>query len=109
MSSKKRPTEPRALPSSTAERLAATVEAAKRIRHRRHQRDTRRDTRSGGGVDMHEDPTRMMRQPDDHKPHGNTRLLVAGLVAVIVGLIVAVVVIASSGGSDSTVTTTPSE
>ena len=52
---------------------------------------------------MHEDPTRMMRQPDEHKPHGNVRLLIAGLVAVIVGLIVAVVVIASSGGSDTTV------
>ena len=41
---------------------------------------------------MHEDPTRMMRQPDDeHRPHGNTRLLIAGLIAVIVGLVIAVV------------------
>jgi len=63
---------------------------------------------------MHEDPTRMMRQPDDdgHRPRGNTRLLIAGLIAVIAGLIVAVVVIASrgdSGTSTSTVTTLPSE
>jgi cytoskeletal protein RodZ len=58
---------------------------------------------------MHEDPTRMMRQPEEHKPHGNMRLIVAGLVAVIVGLLVAVVVIAGSGGSDKTVTATPSE
>ena len=37
---------------------------------------------------MHEDPTRMMRQPDDRaQPHGNMRLLVAGLIAVIVGLV----------------------
>ena len=56
---------------------------------------------------MHEDPTRMMRQPDDddHRPHGNTRLLIAGLIAVIVGLIVAVVVIASSGDSGSSTST----
>jgi cytoskeletal protein RodZ len=60
---------------------------------------------------MHEDPTRMMRQPDDHQPRGNTRLLVAGLIAVIVGLVLAVVVIANSGGSGttSTVTKIPSE
>jgi cytoskeletal protein RodZ len=56
---------------------------------------------------MHDDPTRAMRQPDPgHRPHGNTRLLVAGLIAVIVGLVIAIVVIASDGDNgDSTVTT----
>jgi cytoskeletal protein RodZ len=58
---------------------------------------------------MHEDPTRMMGQPepDHHKPHGNMRLLVAGLVAVIVGLAIAIVVIAGNDNGDTT-TVTPS-
>ena len=51
---------------------------------------------------MHEDPTRLMgpedRGPGDGRPHGNMRLLVAGLVAVIVGLLIAVIVIASNDG-----------
>jgi hypothetical protein len=54
---------------------------------------------------MHDDPTRLMGQPEDphHHPHGNMRLVIAGLIAVIVGLVVAVIVIAGdSGGSDST-------
>ena len=55
---------------------------------------------------MNEDPTRLMGQPDDrvpdgHKPHGNMRLLVACLIAVIVGLVIAVVVIAGSDDSGS--------
>ena len=55
---------------------------------------------------MHEDPTRLMGQPEDrgpdgHKPHGNMRLLVACLVAVIVGLVVAVIVIAGNDDSGS--------
>jgi len=60
---------------------------------------------------MNEDPTRMMGQPEpDHHPHGNMRLLVAGLVAVIVGLVIAILVIAGSDdGGTSTVTTAPSE
>jgi cytoskeletal protein RodZ len=61
---------------------------------------------------VHEDPTRMMGQPDDQRPHGNLRLLVAGLVAVIVGLVIAILVIANDSGGDgttSTVTTVPSE
>jgi len=61
---------------------------------------------------MHEDPTRMMRQPDGHKPQGNMRLLVAGLIAVIVGLVIAIAVIASDdgdGGATSNVTTLPTE
>lgn len=61
---------------------------------------------------MHEDPTRMMSQPDDHKPHGNMRLLIAGLIAVIVGLVVAIAVIASDdggSGTTSTVTSLPTE
>jgi cytoskeletal protein RodZ len=60
---------------------------------------------------MHEDPTRMMSQPDPQRPHGNMRLLVAGLIAVIVGLAVAIVVIAgdSDDGATSTVTTAPTE
>jgi cytoskeletal protein RodZ len=69
---------------------------------------------------VHEDPTRMMGQPEDrgpdgHKPHGNMRLLVACLVAVIVGLVVAVIVIAgnddrgsSTASSPESVTTLPS-
>ena len=69
---------------------------------------------------MHEDPTRLMGQPEDrgpdgHKPHGNMRLLVACLVAVIVGLVIAVIVIAGSDDSGSStasssesVTTLPS-
>jgi cytoskeletal protein RodZ len=63
---------------------------------------------------MHEDPTRMMRQPDGQQPRGNMRLLVAGLIAVIVGLLVAILVIANDdGGSGTTptsaVTTLPTE
>ncbi len=61
---------------------------------------------------MHEDPTRMMSQPDPHKPHGNMRLLVAGLVAVIVGLVIAIAVIAGEDGDSGTtspVTTVPAE
>jgi hypothetical protein len=62
---------------------------------------------------MHDDPTRMMGQPEQpgepggNRPHGNVRLLVAGLIAVIVGLVIAIFVIASndSGESASTVTT----
>jgi hypothetical protein len=52
---------------------------------------------------MHDDPTRIMGQPEQpgRQPHGNMRLLVAGLVAVIVGLVVAIVVIASGSGGDS--------
>jgi cytoskeletal protein RodZ len=59
---------------------------------------------------MHEDPTRIMGQPEDPggRPHGNFRLLVAGLIAVIVGLVVAIIVIASDGGNGDTVST-PSE
>jgi hypothetical protein len=63
---------------------------------------------------MHDDPTRVMGQPEEPgrpgggRPHGNTRLVIAGLIAVIVGLAVAIVVIASGdGGEDSTVTTVP--
>ena len=51
---------------------------------------------------MHDDPTRIMRNPDDDgrrggggpgggRPHGNMRLLVACLIAVIVGLVIAIV------------------
>jgi len=62
---------------------------------------------------MHDDPTRTMGQPEQpgqpggNRPRGNLRLLVAGLIAVIVGLAIAIVVIASddSGESASTVTT----
>ena len=46
---------------------------------------------------MHEDPTRMMRTDDGeppHRPHGNIRLVIAGLIAVIVGLVIAIIVIA---------------
>lgn len=56
---------------------------------------------------MHDDPTRVMGQPEEPgrpgggRPHGNTRLLIAGLIAVIAGLAVAIVVIASDGGGDS--------
>lgn len=61
---------------------------------------------------MHDDPTRMMDQPEPpgrpggNRPHGNVRLLVAGLIAVIVGLVIAIAVIASndSGESGPTVT-----
>ena len=76
--------------------------AAQRLRDRGHQRDPRRDPRTGG-VETY------ARRPDpDHgtaratpaeRPHGNMRLLVAGLIAVIVGLVVAIVVIASDNGS----------
>jgi eukaryotic-like serine/threonine-protein kinase len=54
---------------------------------------------------MHEDPTRMMGQPDHDRPNGNMRLLVAGLIAVIVGLLIAIFVIADSGDSDGTTAT----
>ena len=55
---------------------------------------------------MHEDPTRMMGQPEHHKPHGNMRLLIAGLIAVIVGLAIAIVVIAGDNGDSTTATVT---
>src|SRR5829696_6891592 len=60
---------------------------------------------------MHDDPTRLMGRPEDpdHRPHGNMRLLVAGLIAVIVGLLIAVVVIAGDDGGSDTVPTVPSE
>ena len=62
---------------------------------------------------MHEDPTRLMgpegHGPDGGQPRGNMRLLVAGLIAVIVGLIVAVVVIAGNdNGNVSTASTSES-
>jgi eukaryotic-like serine/threonine-protein kinase len=60
---------------------------------------------------MHDDPTRTMGQPEPPgepgagRSRGNMRLLIAGLIAVIVGLLVAIVVIASdSGGGASTST-----
>jgi cytoskeletal protein RodZ len=64
---------------------------------------------------MHDDRTRVMGQPEHPggRPHGNMRLLIAGLIAVIVGLVVAIVVIASDGGdgdatsAPETVTTLP--
>ncbi len=64
---------------------------------------------------MHDDPTRTMGQPGgpDRHPHGNMRLLIAGLIAVIVGLVVAMLVIAADDGDDgttpvpSTITTLP--
>lgn len=58
---------------------------------------------------MHDDPTRIMGQPGDpeHRPHGNVRLLVAGLIAVIVGLVVAIAVIASDGDSGETTPSVP--
>jgi len=56
---------------------------------------------------VHEDPTRMMGQPDGGQPHGNARLLIAGLIAVIVGLVIAILVIAGDDGSGDT-TSTPS-
>ncbi|HKI65735.1 MAG TPA: hypothetical protein VJ989_00520 [Solirubrobacterales bacterium] len=61
---------------------------------------------------MHDDPTRMMGQPEQpgepggNRPHGNVRLLVAGLIAVIVGLAIAIVVIASNDGGESASTVT---
>jgi cytoskeletal protein RodZ len=55
---------------------------------------------------MHDDPTRTMGQPDPgHRPPGNARLLVAGLIAVIAGLLVAIVVIASDGGNGESIST----
>ena len=66
--------------------------AAKRLRHRGHRRDPRRDTRTGGigadarGPDEDDGPA----ATDDGRPRGNMRLLVAGLIAVIVGLVIAV-------------------
>ena len=60
---------------------------------------------------MHDDPTRTMGQPGDPDGHrrGNVRLLVAGLIAVIVGLVVAIVVIASDDGGDSASTASEPE
>jgi len=61
---------------------------------------------------MHDDPTRIMGQPeqpgrpDGNRPRGNVRLLVAGLIAVIVGLAIAIVVIASDSGGESASTVT---
>jgi cytoskeletal protein RodZ len=54
---------------------------------------------------MHEDPTRLMGQPDDQSPHGNMRLLVAGLIAVIVGLVIAILVIANDDSGSGTTST----
>jgi cytoskeletal protein RodZ len=54
---------------------------------------------------VHDDRTRVMGQPEHPggRPNGNVRLLVAGLIAVIVGLVIAVVVIADSDdGGDAT-------
>jgi cytoskeletal protein RodZ len=53
---------------------------------------------------MHDDRTRVMGQPEHpgNRPHGNMRLLIAGLIAVIVGLVLAIVVIASDGGDSDT-------
>jgi eukaryotic-like serine/threonine-protein kinase len=53
---------------------------------------------------MHDDRTRVMGQPGGpgDRPHGNMRLLVAGLVAVIVGLLIAIVVIAGDGDGETT-------
>ncbi|HEX6227868.1 MAG TPA: hypothetical protein VFZ41_00200 [Solirubrobacterales bacterium] len=55
---------------------------------------------------MHDDPTRVMGDPGGGRPHGNVRLLVAGLIAVIVGLVIAIVVIAGDNGEDGTAPTT---
>ena len=64
---------------------------------------------------VHDDPTRVMGQPPDRdgddgggRPHGNMRLLVAGLIAVIVGLVIAIIVIAG-GDSGGESTSTPTE
>ena len=62
---------------------------------------------------MHEDPTRLMgpegQGPDGGRPRGNMRLLVAGLIAVIVGLVIAVIVIAGNdNGASSTASTSES-
>ena len=60
---------------------------------------------------MHEDPTRMIRPepegPGGGRPHGNMRLLVACLVAVIVGLVIAIVVIAGNGNGGSSTPSSP--
>lgn len=59
---------------------------------------------------MHDDPTRVMGQPEEPgggRPHGNMRLLVAGLIAVIVGLVVAILVIASGDGGEDTTSSVP--
>jgi cytoskeletal protein RodZ len=52
---------------------------------------------------MHDDPTRMMGRPEDphHRPHGNMRLVIAGLVAVIVGLVIALIVVANDNGGET--------
>ena len=63
---------------------------------------------------MHDDPSRQSGQPEHPggRPHGNMRLLVAGLIAVIVGLVVAIAVIAGNDGDSATsvpaITTLPS-
>ena len=89
---------------SGSSRTEIEARLSQRARNRGHRRDPQRDPRAGGL--MHEDPTRLMapddRGPDGHRPHGNMRLLVACLVAVIVGLVVAVVVIAGGDGDNGT-------
>jgi cytoskeletal protein RodZ len=59
---------------------------------------------------VHDDRTRVMGQPGDPegRPHGNTRLLVAALIAVIAGLLIAIFVIAGDNGDGDT-TSVPSE
>jgi hypothetical protein len=50
----------------------------------------------------------MGQPPDDGgdgRPRGNLRLLVAGLIAVIVGLVIAIIVIAGDDGGSDTVPT----
>lgn len=58
---------------------------------------------------MHDDRTRVMGQPEHPggPPHGNMRLLVAGLIAVIVGLVIAIAVIAGSDGDGDTTAIPP--
>jgi cytoskeletal protein RodZ len=60
---------------------------------------------------VHDDPTRVMGQPepDGGRPHGNIRLLVAGLIAVIVGLLIAIFVIAGGDDGDGETVGTPLE
>ena len=63
---------------------------------------------------MNEDPTRLMgyddepprrRRPPQHQPHGNLRLVVAVMGAVIFGLLIALLV-SCGGGETETVTVT---